>query len=73
MDDEFLSITEFAEWIHVHPNTVRRAIKSGRITAFRVGSATKSMYRIPKSETNRLAFTDLETIVQKMVEKHVVK
>jgi len=55
----FYSVAEFAEKLRVHPNTVRNAIHSGRISAFRVGSGKRSMYRIPGSEIERMMAFDL--------------
>ena len=71
VENDFLSIKEFAYKLGVHPNTIRRSIKRGRISAFRVGGGKKSIYRIPKSETNRLAFCDLESFIQKEIEKRI--
>lgn len=68
-EQDFLSIKEFAVVINVHPNTVRRSIKKGRLSAFRVGSGARATYRIPRAEINRLAFMNLEEMVQKMVDK----
>lgn len=67
--EDFLSIKEFAIVINVHPNTVRRSIKSGRLNAFRIGAGIKAIYRIPRSEINRLAFINLEEMIEKIVEK----
>ena len=64
----FFSIKEFAEKLGVHQNTIRRAIKSGRISAFRVGSGTKAMYRIPHSEINRIALFDLKELIAKIIQ-----
>lgn len=66
---DFLSIKEFAAIIGVHPDTVRRSIKRGRIGAIRVGGGKRTIYRIPKSETQRLALCDLEEIIEKWHEK----
>lgn len=65
----FYTIVEFALKIRVHPNTVRRAIKSGRINAFRVGAGKRSSYRIPKDEINRMALVDLENLISDMINK----
>jgi excisionase family DNA binding protein len=66
--ESFLSIKEFASLLKVHQNTIRRAIKSGRIGGFKVGIGKSSVYRIPRSEINRIALFDLEHMVQKIVE-----
>lgn len=66
---EFLSIKEFAQLIGVHPNTVRNAIFSGRIYAFRVGSGGKSPFRIPRTEVQKMAFYDFEIILEKLIDK----
>lgn len=66
---DFLSIKEFAYLLKVHPNTIRRAVKSGRINAFRIGAGIKSSYRIARAEINRIAIFDLEEMIEKIVEK----
>ena len=68
---EFFSIKEFALLLRIHANTVRRAIKSGRIGAFKVGSGKKSTYRIPRSEINRIALFDLEDMIKKIIDERV--
>ena len=69
IENDFLSIKEFAQKLGVHPNTIRRSIKRGRISAFKVGSGKKSIYRIAKTEANRMALCDMEAIVEKIIEK----
>lgn len=68
---DFLSIKEFAAKVGVHPMTIRRAIKRGRITAIKIGGNKYSCYRIAKSEIERIALFDLEEIVREMVEKRM--
>ena len=65
---DFLTIKEMAVLIRVHPNTIRRAIRSGKISALRVGKGVSAIYRIPKSEINRLAFSRLTEIINKIVD-----
>ncbi len=65
---EYLSIQEFAELLDLHPNTIRRSIKAGKINAVQIGPGKLSEYRIARSEINRLSFLDLQDIVDKMVE-----
>lgn len=68
---DFLTIKEFALLIRVHPNTVRRAIRKGRISAFRIGEGSHSGFRIARAEINRLSFIDLEKIVSRLVDERV--
>lgn len=65
----FLSIKEFAAELGVHHMTVRRCIARGRITAIQVSGVKKSIYRIPRSELQRLAVKDLEDIIEKVIER----
>ena len=51
---QYLSVTELANHLDVHRNTIIKAIKDKRIQAFKVGSGKKSVYRIPYTETARL-------------------
>jgi len=69
LDPSFYSIKEFASKLGVHGNTIRRAIKNGRIQAFRVGIGVKSIYRIPYSEINRIALFDLREMIEKMIQE----
>jgi excisionase family DNA binding protein len=50
----FLTLEEFAERIKMHPGTIRRAIKQGKIFASRPGCGKRSPYRIAESELERL-------------------
>lgn len=72
-ENEFLSIKEFASKIAVHPSTIRRAIKNGRITACDIGSANKKVYRIARSEIDRISLLNLKNIIDKLVEDRMEK
>jgi hypothetical protein len=69
MEDDFVSIKEFAALIKMHPNSVRRSIKKGRLNAFRIGEGPRAVYRIARSEVNRLAFINLEEMIDRMLDK----
>jgi excisionase family DNA binding protein len=51
---DYFTVQEFAKKLKVHPSTVRRDIKKGKIYAFRSSSGLKSGYRIAESELERL-------------------
>ena len=68
-NEEFLSVKEFAAKLHLHYNTVLRAIKSGKLSAVRIGSGKKCVYRISIYEINRIALYDLEHLVSKIIEE----
>lgn len=54
MSVNFLTLEEFAERIKLHPTTIRRAIKQGKIFASRPSTGKKAPYRIAESELERL-------------------
>lgn len=68
-NDQFLSIKEFAVLARVHPNTIRRGIKSGKIHAIKLGVGRNCIYRISKTEVNRVAIVDLEKVIQVLIDK----
>lgn len=51
---DFLTIKEFAAKMKMHPNTVRNAIKEGKIFASRPGSGSRPAYRIADTEIERI-------------------
>ena len=61
----YYSIKDFANVLCVHHNTIRNAIKSGRIMAFRVGSGKRAAFRIAASEIDRMAIIDITTYMEK--------
>lgn len=74
IDKDFLTIYEFCECLGIHYNTARKMIKSGRVSAIKMGVAGKtSDYRIPTSELQRLAVVDLGGMVDKIVEDRIKK
>lgn len=65
---------EFCNQAGIHYNTAWRMIKSGRLSAFKIGVSGKtSNYRIPSSEIQRLAEVHLGEIVDKMVKEKMEK
>jgi excisionase family DNA binding protein len=66
---EYYSVKEFAVLIRVHYNTVIRSIKAGKLIALRIGYGKKATYRIPHSEINRIAFLNLEELVNEIIER----
>lgn len=50
----FLTVEEFAARIKMHPGSVRRAIREGKIYASRPSMGLRAPYRILESELERL-------------------
>jgi excisionase family DNA binding protein len=65
-EQNYYSVKQFAEVLKVHPKTVWRGIKYGRIQAFRVGQGKTAAFRIPSSEANRMAMFDLNEFLKGM-------
>jgi len=51
---ELLTVEEFAKKVKSSPHTIRKAIRTGKINAFRPGIGKKAPYRIPETEIERL-------------------
>lgn len=66
-DPFFYTVDEFAKILRVHPNTIRRMIKNGRIVPFRGGGENKWIYRIPKSELDRVMRFDMEQMIERII------
>ncbi len=50
-----VSIEEFADFISVHPRTVRRWIREGRLPGYRVGDrAGHGMWRVDMNDVDRV-------------------
>lgn len=50
----FLTVEEFADKIKMHPGSVRRSIKQGKIYATRPSMGKRGPFRISESELERL-------------------
>lgn len=50
--DRLLTVPEVAEWLRVHPESVRRWIRQGRLRGVLLGG-TRAGYRIAQSEVQR--------------------
>jgi len=70
-EPDFYSVTKFAEKLAMHPNTVRKAIEDGHISACRLTTASKSPFRIPSSEIIRIMEFKLEEVIEKEVQKRL--
>ncbi|HEY5236090.1 MAG TPA: excisionase family DNA-binding protein [Rhabdochlamydiaceae bacterium] len=66
---EFYTVMEFAEKLRVHPNTIRKGLKSGRIQAVRTGSGKGAYYRIPDTEVQRLCEMDMTKLIENIVDR----
>jgi excisionase family DNA binding protein len=73
MDKEFYTVLEFADKLRIHAATVRNAIKKGRIQAFRVGLGSRSDFRIPATEINRICEMDMSKIIKNIIQDEVEK
>ncbi len=72
-EKEFFTVKEFSEKIRLHENTIRRAIKSGRIQAFRSSDGERSSFRIPNTEVQRLCELDMSKLIEKIVHEKLEK
>lgn len=50
----YLTVEEFAQRLKMHPTTIRRGIKAGKIFATKPTANKKGRYRIAESELERL-------------------
>ena len=55
---EFFTVQEFAILLKVSKITIRRAIKCGRIHAFKIGDSKNATLRIHEGQINRLMILD---------------
>ena len=54
MDLTFLTVEEFAKRVKMHPGSIRRSIREGKIFGSRPSTGKRGPYRIPESELERL-------------------
>ena len=54
MEMNFLTVEEFAKRIKMHPGSVRRSIRQGKIFAMRPSTGKRGPFRIAESELERL-------------------
>lgn len=67
MKKDILTAKEFAIELDVHYNTVKKMIKNGLVSAFKIGCGGKtSHYRIPRSEIQRMAQVNLREIIENL-------
>jgi excisionase family DNA binding protein len=71
MEEEYLTVKEFAAKIRVHYNTVLRSIRCGRLNAVRIGYGKKAAFRIAKSEIQRISLCDMEYFVSQIIEEKI--
>jgi excisionase family DNA binding protein len=69
--EKFYNVLEFSNLVRVHPNTVRKCIKDGRIQAFRMGIGGRSRFRIPHSEIARICEWDMTKIIENIVDRRL--
>ena len=69
-EKDFLTVKEYAQLLGIHANTVRRSIKNGHLSAFKTGVG-KSVFRIARTEIDRLALVNLEKIIEKKIEERM--
>lgn len=53
----YYTVKEFAKLTGLHPNTIRKSIKNGKLGAFKINENTSS-WRIPVSELDRMVLLD---------------
>lgn len=65
--ESFLTVKQFADMVKMHPNSIYKAIRKGRLQAFRITDSRQSAWRIPESEVNRIAIKDMDVILNKII------
>lgn len=70
-NQEFYSIVQLSLKLNIHPNTLRRHIKSGKILALKMGTPKKWIYRIPSNEIQNLILRHPENYIEKLIEDKI--
>ena len=73
MTKEYLTVEQFANIMKICSHTVYRAIKSGRLKAFRVGFGKKASWRISSYELERMEAFDAEEMIANIVQEKIKK
>jgi len=50
---EFLTRSEVARFLRVHPRTIERWLLNGNLKGYKLGNGKTALWRIPKSEINK--------------------
>lgn len=69
-NEKFFSVEEFSNLMKMSPQTIRRAINSGRILAFRINKGDKACFRIPEREINRIIVMGFKETI-KIYKSHI--
>jgi len=72
-EEDFYTVMEFSNKLRIHPNTVRKLVKSGKIQSFRIGEGPRSDYRIPKTEISRICEFDMMKLIERMIDEKMEK
>lgn len=64
---EYLTVEEFAKKLKMHPGTIRRCIKEGKIYATRLSDGIRSPYRINTTELERLHVKSMQKIKEENI------
>lgn len=62
-NDKYYTVEEFAKILKIGPQSIRRAIRAGRIHGFRVSIGKKAAYRIAETEFDRIALMSYQETI----------
>ncbi len=72
MEQRFLTIKELASILKCDRTTIGRALRSGKIQGFKIGSGVKSSWRILETEISRMQEFDLQQLIETEVNKRFI-